>query len=371
MKNSQGYVLVTTLLIIGLAMALLSTVMYRSFVFQDNALLAINRQKAKELALGGIQVAMAQLALIVPEEKEKKEDKSEKDKLTPVQQWILKLLPKINKWQTFTLKENIEGIDGTLEIFISCEQGKININKNLMQSEDKQEGSGDEQKSPQDKAKAGPDAAQKSKTAPEVIEERLVQALGLGILDILKSSKKSLGRSLEDPTELLKNESVVKAFKDKIFVSPVKSDVKTQGKNIYLMDLFTTETQSDKLNPWLLSNSLCVLLGFNTLHGPKDGTDNKEINFKEKIKSLKPFTMWSQQWNNLLASVYGVEYAKIPKPISLLFASKFEATIFSVISYAKVGSILQKVCGIIEKTQNPSGLAPASITFKLKKLYWL
>lgn len=36
--------------------------------------------------------------------------------------------PSLHQWQTFKLKEGVEGIDATIRICLSCEEGKINLN---------------------------------------------------------------------------------------------------------------------------------------------------------------------------------------------------------------------------------------------------
>ena len=59
---SHGFVLVTTLLILSLAVVLISFLINRSTVFFPLARITIDREKAKELALGGLQLALSQIA---------------------------------------------------------------------------------------------------------------------------------------------------------------------------------------------------------------------------------------------------------------------------------------------------------------------
>jgi len=64
----------------------------------------INQEQAKLLATSGITIALSGL--------------TEKT-----------LLPHLNRWQTFHLTKDIDGVDGTIYICISSEDGKLNINK--------------------------------------------------------------------------------------------------------------------------------------------------------------------------------------------------------------------------------------------------
>jgi len=366
MRKLNGYVLPLTLMIIFASVGLLTTVMRRAFIFQDKVRYAFNREKARTLALAGIQVGMSQLSVVKPKENKKKEnaqnteqktDKKE-EKLTPEQEWLLQLMLVVNKWQTFNLTEKSDGIDARLDIYISCEQGKININSLLLepsQTDKKQESA---QAGQQDQSKAEPG---KRKNFAESLQEKLVQEVGLSILEILKSKQKKLGRQLEDPTEILTEEAARK-FVDRVFRTPEQAGEKAD--KFYLMDLFTVDTRSEKLNPWLLSASVCALLG---LQVPQRLiTEGKDKAIREAVKKLRPFIGWKKEWDVTMEPLYGKPFSAIPQGIDVLFAPEFEATVFSVISYVRVGNISQKVCGIIEKINDEH-----NTIFKLKKLYWM
>ena len=97
----------------------------------------IARERAEILALGGVQVAIA----LLTHEQENNQDKAtheknlnpnkEKDPNYQDKKWLNRILPIINRWKTFNLKENIDGINGCLKVCISCEEAKLNLNRQL------------------------------------------------------------------------------------------------------------------------------------------------------------------------------------------------------------------------------------------------
>lgn len=368
----KGYVLPVTLMIMSIAIALLTSVMNRSFVYQDTISFELKRERLRLLANSGIQIAMAQVALILPDEKKgndaaaKPADKKGETVLTPAQQWITQLMPIINSWQTFKLTEAVDGIDGSLQLYIACEQGKFNITrmydilnaKSVTDKSSKTTKNEPEKKS--DGKKTNTQAAAPQKNWGEGVAQLLEQNSIVGFSKALTAFKAAYGRPPEDGVELATQEAV-KAFKTNIFPSPDnKSILKTP---LFLMDLFTSATATEKMNPWLLSSSVAALLGLKR---------NKEkFDLKEKIKEVKPFTNWSQQWNKLLEPVYGKKFENIPKEISSLFAASFDATVCSVICIAQMQGVSQKVYAIIEKMNPPEGISPKSVIFKIKRMYWL
>lgn len=375
----KGYVLPTTLMIISIAIALLTSVMSRSFLYQDTVSFELKKQRVRMLAFSGIQIAMAQASLVLPEDKKSDADSKAKsaeaaaksqnaqktsEQLTPAQQHIVQLLPIVNKWQTFKLNENADGIDGTIQIYISCENGKFNLTRmsELLTVKDatgeknqKTQEANKKEEASKKQATAGP-----VKTWPETVSQLLEQAGIAGFSKTLISFKEKNGRAPDDPTELLTQEAI-KAFKTNIFLSqPEKSILKSP---IYLMDLFTTATSTERLNPWLLSASVATLLGFKR--------NSEKFNVKEKIKEVRPFTNWSQQWNKLLEPLYGKKFEAIQKEITPLFAASFDASVCSVTCYAQIQNATQKIYAIIEKVNPPTGISSKSVVFKIKRLYWL
>ena len=95
----------------------------------------IAREQAEMLALGGIRMAIAQLARSVqPEEKSKQEmptkkkDQNEATKFS-FKNFIIHVLPHLERWQEFALQEEYDGIEGSIKISISAEEGKVGLNQ--------------------------------------------------------------------------------------------------------------------------------------------------------------------------------------------------------------------------------------------------
>jgi hypothetical protein len=144
--------------------------------------------------------------------------------------------------------------------------------------------------------------------------------------------------------------------------SPAQLFVRPDGKHkdFALTDLFTTVTQKNVLDPFTLSASLCRVVGLSRTRDPKKIEPQAlyQLIQSEKIN-------WEKMWNPVMAALYGKEYSTLPLEIKPFFDTRFGPTLWSVVSYGRVGSVTSKVCAIIEKTKN------ASEPFQVKKLYWL
>ena len=127
-----------------MAVAIVTYIYKRGTVCNPLAQLIAHKEKARMLTMSGLQIALAKLG--APLEK-KKDDKNKQEsppqdetKDTPAQQkgaagqqdislLYQTLLPRLNRWQRFVLKEEIDGVDAEIRIAISCEEGKINLNQ--------------------------------------------------------------------------------------------------------------------------------------------------------------------------------------------------------------------------------------------------
>ena len=67
-KNCDGYIMIFTLLVVGAAMMIVTYVGHRGSFYLPFSHMTIAREKAKMLALGGVQVAIAQLCQIAKKE---------------------------------------------------------------------------------------------------------------------------------------------------------------------------------------------------------------------------------------------------------------------------------------------------------------
>lgn len=383
-NKKPGYILILSLMLISVAIVLITSIVQQAISYQRQARLVLDREKARTLALGGIEIARAQLALVVPKEQKpnKTQDKpetktpdktkEEDTKMPPQQRWFRQLMALVNTWQQFSFTQKTDGIEGAIQLHISSEQGKLAINQllPLLQPQPvaqakpvQNQAPGTKPATPNQAASNGAAVKTQETTKPlaGVLNELLAPAVGTGqFFTSIEQTKKQLGRSFEDPTELLHAKSAQSAFQDKIVLSP---DKQANKQDVYLTDLFTIHSGSGRINPWFISSSFGNLLGFAQKKGARST--------KELVKNFKPFMQWHIAWDKLLMPIFGKSYASLPKEITALFSLQFEATAFFVISYGTVGGITQKVAALLEKDTVPEELSPQSAIFKITKLYWL
>ena len=335
------------------------------YTFSSSQLLA---NQARTLALGGVQLAISQLNM---DKKSKNEDEEKKGdpKEKKIKKFLSRILPNINRWQSFELKEQFDGIDGQIDICISCENGKININKafdfkKLEFNEDYK------------KLFKGLEIRGKLKAGE--IEKKLTE--------FFKERKKPLN----DISELT---NVTGLEKIDIFYNPPdmpigKKKSKTNS-NIYLQDLFTTWSDKEQLDLLFLSDSILTVLG---LRRPK--ADDKIV-LKNQLKNfINSFNKdwlknWESNWKQF-SPIYG-KNIKILKLSEKILSKEFGSNVYSVLSCGKIKNVEQKLLVVLqeidkEKKDEPKeGSAKEKIstakkeqeeessskTFQIVRMYWL
>lgn len=358
-QNKSGYILILTLMAIALITTIVTKMYYQSSAFLPLSELIINRQKAQSLALGGVQLAVSRLS------------GSEDQKSKPVN-LLNRILPSINRWQTFNLKEEIDGVTGTLKICISCENGKINLNQLY---DFQKHGFKDVQKTVTIDSEKSLDVKQvENSKFQNLLQEVFVSLSKLTKNEIdAKNANQALIKFLSarnyqllDITELLQIPEL-NYFKKHVFYEPPTSDQKLEdtAKIVYLTDLFTTWTDQIQVEPWLFSDSILALLSFPRAQ-PNDIMKRDSI-VKEWTKNFKEVSNWQSDWDKSLGLVYNVELANLPKIGMSLFETKFNPQVFSVIACGTVGSVTQKVYAIIKLQSESAG----SSFFSVEKLYWI
>lgn len=370
-RQKEGYILLLSTIILSATIAVVTYMFTRGATYMPFMHTMIQRQKAKKLAFGGIQVAIAQLAQAGEPEKdvekknvvqEGKEPQKEQDKSTPDQQakdFLAHVLPTLNKWQTFDLIEDIDGVDGTLRICVMCEQGKININKIYDFKKKKFRGEG------QVKGDWKKVLESLFKTMQELVG-------GVELLPAFEKFLKERKYEVLDVTELLTVKEFA-VFKNTQFFEPLdthKMGEKSgkQKRPLYLTDIFTVYSSKPTVQPWLFSDSLIGLLGMQRINfGEKKDGKNK---LQDLLKSFKKRANWSQDWDVMLKPVYGKELHSLPKGIESVFDNVFDPKNFSILVHATVGDITQRLFVIAERKKSVQNES-ASYDVNIKKLYWL
>lgn len=354
--KKPGFVIVLVLLMISVGMVLIVPLVNRVAGYNRLSTLVAEREQAKALALSGIEIAIAQLSMPGAEKDAQSNGAQASPLATPgtagesdkaLRDNCLKVC---NHWQKFDLTHKEDGVDATCEIYIACEQGKINLNA-LYNFEKKEY-----------VVRDGIDG----KKIIEWIGPRIDELVGTqhfaeNVTNFFKQRKKPL----EDITELLSDP----AFKNFIpcqwpLCNSAPEAASSKEQQIFLTDLLYVCGQDSTLEPLVLSRSFLRLLG----NKQDDAVyTQKQKSVAVELKKMPLEMAWESQWDVQLAKFYDIEYTKVPESLRKLFAKKFELVLFSVISCVKIGNAHQKVCALLEKNVS----ADNQTRYIIKKLYWL
>jgi len=352
--NKSGYILMFTLALVALFMFIASYVANRSLIFNAYMRTMITQEKTRQLAFGGIQCAIAQLMI----EQKKEEPKAataqqdaaqQKKEPNPSQGQLLlqALLPTLNRAQQFQLKKTTDGIDGTLALAVSCEEGKINLNKLYDFEKHKFMGEGQPQG----------DMRQFTQEIFALIKEYT----GADLFEPLEKFLKQRKYPLNDVTQLLTIPEFA-AFKNTIFYNPF--DVRKEEKpTVYLTDIFTVYPLKREIQPWLLSESLKVLLKI------KQDKEKKQ-DLSEIIKKFKGQSNWKTDWDTILKPLYNVEFKALPQSITPLLSANFDPKIFSVICRGTINKLSVTIWAFLELGRDGTGKESAPIV-RIRQVYLL
>lgn len=117
--------MIMTLMIASLAVVLVTYIINRSTVFVPIAQTMIEREKARELARGGIQLAISQLAYADVKEKDDaaktgagQQPGATSGDAAQAKLFMENIWPTLNQWQTFTFTKKRMALKGRL-LFVS------------------------------------------------------------------------------------------------------------------------------------------------------------------------------------------------------------------------------------------------------------
>ena len=331
MKGQPGYILATTLAFMAMLMLMGAYLANKSLVFGAYTKTMIAREKARQLAYGGIQLAMSQLAGEVTQptpkatagtEKEqaaqKDKDKQQEPPLSDGKQLLKQLLPIFGKPQTFALKQSIEGITGAIIITIGSEDGKINLNAAYDFDKHKFVGEGSAQ-------------GDMKKTMQEIfmlIKERMNVDLFPELEKYLKERK----YPLNDVSELL----TIKGF----------ATFANASEPLTLNNLFTVSSLRGGLEPWLLSDGILAIAGAKRL---------TEKSADDLLKNYKDRADWKTEWAKIFKPLYGIDYAALPKGVAALLNAAFDPRTFNIISVGMAGDASIRLLAIVERARAADG----------------
>ncbi len=363
-EHPSGYILLLTLMIIAISVVLVTYIANKGTIFVPFARTIIEREKAKMLAVGGIQLAISQLLHIEKAEakkaqepaKDAKQEAGEKNEGEEAQQLLKNILPTINRWQIVELKQEVDGLDGEISICISCEEGKIDINQLYDFEKHKF-------------INEGQPTGDRKQATKELFTRIQKLVGGERMFEAFEKFLKERHYKLNDVTELLTLKEF-EVFKQHIFYEPpMPGDKgKKEKRPLYLTDIFTVWSDKQTIEPWLMADSLNGVLDLS--RAQPDDTQERERMADEWLKKFKIDAKWQNDWNTILAPLYKKDFASLPKVIASMLSTKFEPIIFSVLSYAKIGAVTQRIFAVIEKYELPQN-NDSSSEIRIKKVYWL
>jgi hypothetical protein len=353
--NQPGYILVLAVMVIGVALIIVTRLSYRGSVQVAFNHTMIQREKAKELAVGATQLAISQLEILnTPTGAAAQQASAGQEKKDPLIEAIKTIVPPLNQWQTIQLRVDKEGIDATVQFCIMCENGKFDINQGFNFETKK--------------------FVNENAPAPLVDGKKLAQAFFVSMKkftkdkDLFEPFEKYLKQrqyKLNDVTELLEIPEFAEVFKEAIFYEPPEQGVKEKKRPIFLTDLFTVESGQAQLQAWLLSDSVLAVL--NALRAQPNEKKRADV-LKDQLQTFKQTMPLEQVWTTFLQPLYGKEFKALYKELTILLNPKFDPTVFSVLCYAKIGAITQKIYAIIGKRKTTEN---NPVSFAIKKLYWI
>lgn len=356
-KPSSGYILIMVLIMTMTLTVIVSYLFNRGRMFVPFSTAMIEKEKAKTLALSGIEIGKSILGSMKNEKKEKGSSKDLSLKTDPeteeAKQLLEQILPIINRQQTFELKESIDGIDATISVCVMCEEGKIDINK--IYDFEKQQFVGE-------KDKEGNWKTVLQGIFKNIEKKTKEKKLFAAFENYLKERK----QPLNDVTQLLEIKEF-SFFKNQLFYQPEQSSNSTENR-LYLTDIFTIDSDKSSLEPWLFSDSINGILGL-----PR--AQNNESNKRKTLTKdwLKPFSksaLWKTDWNMRLKPIYDKELQSLPEGIDSVLSKTFSPSRFSLLVLAKVGSTTAHLYAIVERTVTTQK-EKRMCEVMTKKLYWL
>lgn len=359
--NKKGFILFMTMGFLALGTAVVTQIFYLGNLYNSYISVTLDRERARQLALSGAEIAISQLMLqdrtLVPveEKKEGEQQKKNDDALKKKHKTdMLKVLLSVQqRWQTFPLTYENDGIDAELKICITAEQGKFDINKwyNF------------------EKGSFAALPGMQTEQFVKMLTERLAPFVkDKNLFEPFKEFLHKQKRPFITPTEFLKDKAFW-IFKDRLFYMPLDTAAQQSNQNtgapalkssLYLTDLLSV--WGDKtIDPWTLSPSVKTVLGLDP-HARFTSEQVADVIKKVDLSKIN----WQNDWDTYLKPLYQKEYKALPKELLPFLSSKFEPRVFSVLCYAKVGRVGQKLLAILEKSTVKKGEV-----ITVKKLYWL
>ncbi len=358
--NKRGSIIIIVMLVLSLIATVTMQLVRRTTVHTHFDKVVRNREKAKMLALGGLNLAIAQLTTKPQEESrvERGKEKGEQPVVKERRAFLERVLPLLNTWQTFALDATEDGLAGELKLCLMSEDGKININKIF--------------------------DYKKGEFRKEYVP--WLASLQIGEDNMRGEFAKNLAKFLADRGRPLDDISQLLNFDDlqtlPLYYEPPKPLKQGQEPNgaLALSDLFTIHSNRRTVEPWLLSNGMCALFGLRQ-RSAGDATRRGDA-FKKAAQGYKPGMGRNWQENfSILQHIYEKQPQALPR-LQELFSKEFDSTVFTVLSSGSVQAVEARLLAVLVKhtirpqkeqgeATKPTTQQRPTTTYRVAKLYWL
>lgn len=343
MRARKGFILVLTVGMIAIMSIIVVRMITDLMSFQQLESVLLAREQAKQIAWSGIQVAMAQILEKAPKSEEKTSEAEAKFQKQLFD--LRKIMTITNRWQTIACNASSDGIDGSCTVYIACEQGKINpfVFAAMVKEEEVAKKTEDESK----------------QSITQVVRSALKNYFsGKGrnvdiVQRIMSILEKRNHESWDDVSELLEDEEL-KDLGNILFLAP--------DRDWALTDFFSLNHNSRVLQSWALSRSISTLAHLTPSGTPTD-EDMKKIG--DTVQQKRPA---KDTWDLVLKTIYN---KPLPQEWYNLLNTRFEADVFSVISYGTYRNIVVKLYAIVQRRREKEQNGTERDECIIKKVYWI
>lgn len=341
-SNKQpGFILLLTFLVLSMTMAMATYLMMSAQSSKAIGSTVIAVERAQDIALSGVELVRRVLSNPGDPDGTKHEIES--------------ILRFINRWRNFDLHTETDGVEGTIAVYVACEEGKININS-MFDLEKKQFVFDEKDDFTKDLwTRVG--TVFRSKTA------------GVGVTDFkdfLVRHLKDRKEPLDDVSELFNEEPLVHT--PPIFTPQAGAfDKSGVAAPLGVIDLLTISEFMEKLQPVFLSRGMCDLLGFKNLPSDDDGREKVIRDLVGKVK-LDAKISWAREWDKILAPIYGKTFNQIEGRFRwTTFDQHIGALTISVLCYGKMSNKTVGVFALLRRQVEQD----KRVVYHVKKLYWI
>ena len=345
---SRGFILVLTVGMIAIMSIIVVRMLTDLMSFQQLESVLLAREQAKQCAWSGIQIAIAQILEKAPKSDEKLPEADAKFKKQLFE--LRKIMTITNRWQNISYDATRDGIGGACTVYIACENGKLNpfVLAGIIKSEP-----------PVSEEQMQQTGVGATKPIGNVIRSALQKyfnnkGLTINILERLAALlEKRNHETWDDVSELLEDEQL-KGLGDMLFLAP--------DRDWALTDFFSLQHSSKVLQSWALSRSVTALADLVPTGTPTDEDMKKIGDTIEQKRQAK------ETWDLVLKTIYNKQMSE---EWYNLLNTRFEADIFSVISYGTYRNIVVKLYAIVQRRREKKQDGTERDACVVKKIYWI